>query len=173
MVNGAVLAMTTMYTIKLHGGTPSNFLMGMLLKGRKVVSEKITVFTTNYKERIDPALLRPGRMDLIGEVKVSPVDVAGEFMTVKSSKNFLEDLVKFIETKESEERSSVVAEQENDNNSNQKTEELVAILEADFFQAWIHCGQHNLLHSVQCSSLLEILYGTIQKLQATKLRDTS
>ncbi|KAJ0098028.1 hypothetical protein Patl1_27873 [Pistacia atlantica] len=77
----------------------------------KVVSEKITVFTTNYKERIDPALLRPGRMDvhinLIGEVKVSPADVAGEFLTVKSSKNFLEDLVKFLETKESEERSSV------------------------------------------------------------------
>ncbi|KAJ0041531.1 hypothetical protein Pint_27251 [Pistacia integerrima] len=89
----------------------------------KVVSEKITVFTTNYKERIDPALLRPGRMDkLIGEVKVSPADVAGEFMRVKSSKNFLEDLVKFMETKESEERSSDAAEQENDNNSNQKTE---------------------------------------------------
>ncbi|KAJ0040282.1 hypothetical protein Pint_27226 [Pistacia integerrima] len=111
----------------------------------KVVSEKITVFTTNYKERIDPALLRPGRMDkLIGEVKVSPADVAGEFMRVKSSKNFLEDLVKFMETRESEERSSVAAEQENDNNSNQKTEELVAILEADFFEALIHCGQHNL-----------------------------
>lgn len=26
--------------------------------------EKIIVFTTNYKERLDPALLRPGRMDM-------------------------------------------------------------------------------------------------------------
>lgn len=26
--------------------------------------ERIIVFTTNYKERLDPALLRPGRMDM-------------------------------------------------------------------------------------------------------------
>ncbi|KAJ0040756.1 hypothetical protein Pint_27246 [Pistacia integerrima] len=107
----------------------------------KVVSEKITVSLPIIKKELTQPYCD---QELIGEVKVSPADVAGEFMTVKSSKNFLEDLVKFIETKESEERSSVMAEQENDNNSNQKTEELVAILEADFFQAWIHCGQHNL-----------------------------
>ncbi|KAJ0040264.1 hypothetical protein Pint_27529 [Pistacia integerrima] len=116
--------------------------------------EKITVFTTNYKERIDPALLRPGRMDvhinlsyctlstfkqlaanyleifndelfpiiekLIAKVKVSPADVAGVLMTTKNSKTSLEDLVKFLENKESEDRSSVAAEQENHNNSNQK-----------------------------------------------------
>lgn len=76
--------------------------------------EKIIVFTTNHKERLDPALLRPGRMDmhihmgyctaagfrilvsnyhgvdehplfgkidqLIGEVEVSPAEVAEELM---------------------------------------------------------------------------------------------
>jgi chaperone BCS1 len=26
--------------------------------------ERIIVFTTNYRERLDPALLRPGRMDM-------------------------------------------------------------------------------------------------------------
>ncbi|XP_031259964.1 AAA-ATPase At3g50940-like [Pistacia vera] len=116
--------------------------------------EKITVFTTNYKERIDPALLRPGRMDvhinlsyctlstfkqlaanyleifndelfpiiekLTAKVKVSPADVAGVLMTTENSKTSLEDLVKFLENKESEDRSSVAAEQENHNNSNQK-----------------------------------------------------
>ncbi|RLN27698.1 AAA-ATPase [Panicum miliaceum] len=38
-----------------------NFVDGLWSAGGK---ERIIVFTTNYKERLDPALLRPGRMDM-------------------------------------------------------------------------------------------------------------
>ena len=38
-----------------------NFVDGLWSAGGE---ERIIVFTTNYKERLDPALLRPGRMDM-------------------------------------------------------------------------------------------------------------
>ncbi|KAF4378799.1 hypothetical protein F8388_006250 [Cannabis sativa] len=56
--------------------------------------ERIIVFTTNYKGKLDPALLRPGRMDmnistcltahhlveLIKKVEVNPAEVAEDIM---------------------------------------------------------------------------------------------
>jgi mitochondrial chaperone BCS1 len=38
-----------------------NFVDGLWSAGGE---ERIIVFSTNYKERLDPALLRPGRMDM-------------------------------------------------------------------------------------------------------------
>ncbi|KAJ4837649.1 hypothetical protein Tsubulata_032332 [Turnera subulata] len=95
--------------------------------------ERIVVFTTNYKDRIDPALLRAGRMDmhvylsyctfstfkqlaanyldiwdhdlfspiekLIGQVQVTPAEVAGELMKTKDPKASLEALITFLENK--------------------------------------------------------------------------
>ena len=38
-----------------------NFVDGL---GATTGEERVIIFTTNYKERLDPALLRPGRMDM-------------------------------------------------------------------------------------------------------------
>ncbi|MQL76648.1 hypothetical protein Taro_009044 [Colocasia esculenta] len=98
--------------------------------------ERIIVFTTNHKERLDPALLRPGRMDLhihmgycspqgfraladnyhgvcghprfeeidglLGEVEVTPAEVAEELMKSDDVEEALGGLVKFIERKKME-----------------------------------------------------------------------
>ncbi|KAH7658690.1 mitochondrial chaperone BCS1 protein, partial [Dioscorea alata] len=95
--------------------------------------EKIIVFTTNHKERLDPALLRPGRMDmhihmgyctvagfrilvsnyhgvdehplfgkidqLIGEVEVSPAEVAEELMKSDDVNVALRGLVNLLHVK--------------------------------------------------------------------------
>ncbi|XP_045802793.1 AAA-ATPase At3g50940-like [Trifolium pratense] len=95
--------------------------------------EHIIVFTTNHKERLDPALLRPGRMDkqihlsycnfsafkqlatnylcitehglyekievLLGEVKITPAEIAEELTKDADATECLQDLIKFLQAK--------------------------------------------------------------------------
>ncbi|KAH0986540.1 hypothetical protein GBA52_013717 [Prunus armeniaca] len=92
--------------------------------------ERIIIFTTNHKEKLDPALTRPGRMDMhinmsyctlsafkqlafnyhglshhqlfeqieghIGEVKVTPAEVAGELMKSRDAQTSLQGLINFL-----------------------------------------------------------------------------
>ncbi|XP_031125742.1 AAA-ATPase At3g50940-like [Ipomoea triloba] len=95
--------------------------------------ERIIVFTSNYKDRLDPALLRPGRMDmhihmsyctpggfrvlasnyhdlkdhfkfakidqLLGQVDVTPAEIAEELMKSDEADVALKGLVKFMKKK--------------------------------------------------------------------------
>lgn len=53
--------------------------------------ERIIVFTTNYKDRIDPALLRPGRMDLHINMSYCTTDgfrlLASNYLGISSKHN--------------------------------------------------------------------------------------
>ncbi|KAH9772708.1 protein HYPER-SENSITIVITY-RELATED 4 [Citrus sinensis] len=65
--------------------------------------ERIIVFTTNYKERLDPALLRPGRMDM--HIHMSYLTPSGfkilafNYLKIKSHSMFdeIEELIKEVE----------------------------------------------------------------------------
>nr|GMD82009.1 AAA-ATPase At3g50940-like [Ipomoea batatas] len=95
--------------------------------------ERIIVFTTNYKDKLDPALMRPGRMDmhihmsyctpsgfrvlasnyhglkdhcnfteidkLLGEVEVTPAEIAEELMKSEEADVALQGLINFMEKK--------------------------------------------------------------------------
>ncbi|MED6205740.1 hypothetical protein PIB30_020527 [Stylosanthes scabra] len=95
--------------------------------------ERIIVFTTNHKEKLDPALLRPGRMDmhihlsyctfsafqqlafnylgisdhclfheiegLLGELQLTPAEIAEELTKKISSKEPLQEFVNFLHNK--------------------------------------------------------------------------
>ncbi|KAB1216489.1 Mitochondrial chaperone BCS1 [Morella rubra] len=71
-----------------------NFIDGLLACCGQ---ERIVVFTTNHKDRLDPALLRPGR--LISEVKVTPAEVAGELMKSRDADISFQGLLKFLQDK--------------------------------------------------------------------------
>lgn len=60
-------------------------------------NERIIVFTTNYKERLDPALLRPGRMDV--HIHMSYCIPAG-FKVLASNYLEIEDHILFKEIEE-------------------------------------------------------------------------
>ncbi|QHO29133.1 AAA-ATPase [Arachis hypogaea] len=103
---------------------------------KKEIMEDLDKFLNGkefYKERLDPALLRPGRMDmhihlsyctfsafqqlvfnylgisdhnlfqeierLLGEVQVTPAEIAGELTKTRSSIDSLQDLVNFLHSK--------------------------------------------------------------------------
>ncbi|CAE6137534.1 unnamed protein product [Arabidopsis arenosa] len=63
------------------------------------VEERIIVFTTNHKEKLDPALLRPGRMDMLLEVKTTPAEITEQLMVSKNPDATLKGLVEFLESK--------------------------------------------------------------------------
>ncbi|KAJ4749497.1 P-loop containing nucleoside triphosphate hydrolases superfamily protein [Rhynchospora pubera] len=83
-----------------------NFVDGLWSSGG---DERIIVLTTNYKERLDPALTRPGRMDmhihmgycegLLKEVKVTPAEVAEMLMKSEDGDEVLKGLVEFLKDK--------------------------------------------------------------------------
>ncbi|XP_076922392.1 protein HYPER-SENSITIVITY-RELATED 4-like [Bidens hawaiensis] len=99
--------------------------------------ERIIVFTTNHKERLDAALLRPGRMDVhiemsyctydgfkilastylqvkeyehlrmfgvvkeaLKKIKVTPAEIAGELMKGENAEIVLQNLVRWLQTKD-------------------------------------------------------------------------
>ncbi|CAK8535012.1 unnamed protein product [Lathyrus sativus] len=103
--------------------------------------EHIIVFTTNHKERLDPALLRPGRMDkqihlsycnysafkqlagnylcitehelyqkieqVLGQVKVTPAEVAEVLTKDADATECLQDLINFLQDKKTIKEESI------------------------------------------------------------------
>jgi chaperone BCS1 len=65
--------------------------------------ERIIVFTTNHKERLDPALLRPGRMDMHIHLSFCTFNgfriLASNYLDVQSHPSFeqVESLLKQVE----------------------------------------------------------------------------
>ncbi|KDP26781.1 hypothetical protein JCGZ_17939 [Jatropha curcas] len=98
--------------------------------------ERITVFTTNYEDKLDPALLRTGRMDMQinmsyctakqlikEEVQVTPAEVAEELMKGDDVEAVLEGVVEFLRSKKEmkyEESESQVEENKANEDENEK-----------------------------------------------------
>ncbi|CAH2060674.1 unnamed protein product [Thlaspi arvense] len=101
--------------------------------------ERILIFTTNHKEKLDPALLRPGRMDvhilmgnctpfvfkkiddhalldpiekLVLEVSVTPAEVAQQLMASKVADIALKGLLEYLEAKKIKNEEETRAEAE-------------------------------------------------------------
>ncbi|EEF40805.1 conserved hypothetical protein [Ricinus communis] len=64
------------------------------------LDERIIVFTTNHKEVLDPALLRPGRMDMhIHMTEVTPPSIAEELMKSDDPDVALGEVLNFLKQK--------------------------------------------------------------------------
>ncbi|KAK1410434.1 hypothetical protein QVD17_36971 [Tagetes erecta] len=119
-----------------HGVTLSGFLNFIDGLWSSCGDERIIIFTTNRKEKLDPALLRPGRMDvhinmsyctpcgfrllasnylgvtqhhlfkkiedLIGEVEITPAEVAEQLLKEVDPDVALEGLIQFFDVKRKE-----------------------------------------------------------------------
>ena len=66
--------------------------------------ERIIVFTTNHKEKLDPALLRPGRMDVHVHLSYCTIDgfkvLASNYLNIKGDHQLyreIEGLLKNVE----------------------------------------------------------------------------
>uniref|UniRef100_A0A0A0KKI2 AAA+ ATPase domain-containing protein n=1 Tax=Cucumis sativus TaxID=3659 RepID=A0A0A0KKI2_CUCSA len=144
-----------------YGGYNNKFtLSGMLnfIDGlwSSVGDERIIIFTTNHKEKLDPALLRPGRMDvhihmsycsrkglkvlasnylgeeatehdvyreieeLIGDMEVSPAEIAEELMKGEETEAVLGGLLNFLKHKREEKRKEKDEEEEEEEENVEK-----------------------------------------------------
>lgn len=99
-------------------------------------NERIIVFTTNYRERLDPALLRPGRMDVhIHMSYCTPAGfkvLASNYLEVEDHKLFeeIEELIREIKVTPAE-----IAEQLMRNDSvDQILHGLIVFLRAKKFE---------------------------------------
>ncbi|KAK3223595.1 hypothetical protein Dsin_010620 [Dipteronia sinensis] len=81
--------------------------------------ERIIVFTTNYKERLDPALLRPGRMDMHIHLSYLTPDgfriLASNYLNIKSHPMFpeIEQLINEAEVTPAEVAEELMKSEEN------------------------------------------------------------
>ncbi|CAN0861614.1 Protein HYPER-SENSITIVITY-RELATED 4 [Linum grandiflorum] len=89
--------------------------------------ERIIVFTTNHKEKLDPALLRPGRMDVhINLSYCTPSEVAEQLMRNDESDHeyVFTMLIQFLKLKQSEEATKESVNSEEDQ---KKIEEAITL----------------------------------------------
>ncbi|KAI3794241.1 hypothetical protein L1987_36870 [Smallanthus sonchifolius] len=89
-----------------HGITLSGFLNFIDGLWSNCGDERIIIFTTNRKDKLDPALLRPGRMDeiedLIGEVDITPAEIAEQLLKDDDPDIALGGLIEFFDVKRKE-----------------------------------------------------------------------